>query len=106
MAQFFFNGEEIKPERGKIEISGHPEPDVGGAVLRIKEADVKSAGNYSCIPFNRVGVSIRQPNPDDSERFSPAARAFVNIEVHTEPRFIQTLDKQVGKKTTKITTFL
>ena len=49
--------------------------------LSINHADVFSTGNYSCVPFNKVGMA------------QPAA---ASIRVHSPPSFVQSLEPISG----------
>ena len=67
MVRWLHNGHEIK---GRTDFR-----------LSFNHADVYSSGNYSCVPFNRVGMA------------QPAA---TSIRIHSPPTFVQSLPPVSG----------
>ena len=68
-------------------------------VLKIEEAEVKSAGNYTCVPFNKVGMSEKTTEAEDGgEHVQGGGFAAAHVEVHAAPRFVQRLPVYSGKK--------
>ena len=65
-----------------MEVTGHTNFD-----LYIKRADVATAGNYTCIPFNQVGTA------------EPAA---VNIRIFAPPNFVEPLKPFTGRNLVNI----
>lgn len=69
-------------------------------VIKIEEAEVRSAGNYSCIPFNKVGMAEAEAQVGDDGR-GREDRGFVPalVEVHAAPEFVERLPVYSGKLT-------
>ena len=105
-ARWFYNGREIK---------GHPvtsaPSSTGGshhhhrrrhesATLKVHEAGVGAAGNYSCIPYNSVGTALKTTEgiDDDEEEAAEEAISSISVEVHTAPTLIKSLAKRTGKQ--------
>ena len=65
--------------------NGHELKGKTSFVLSFNHAEVRSSGNYSCVPFNRVGMA------------QPAASS---IRIHSPPSFVQSLPPISGKCTT------
>eukprot|EP00094_Tigriopus_californicus_P006888 TCALIF_06634-PA protein Name:"Similar to HMCN2 Hemicentin-2 (Homo sapiens)" AED:0.02 eAED:0.03 QI:0/0.5/0.28/0.85/1/1/7/253/1111 len=70
--KWYHNGQEIKGQEGFL--------------IGIKEAKAHSAGNYTCKPFNQVGIAAEV---DIKE-------ASANIEVHIAPKFLRNLKPITG----------
>jgi hypothetical protein len=72
MVRWLHNGHEIKSRTS--------------FVLNYNHADVFASGNYSCVPFNQVGMA------------QPAA---TSIRIHSPPNFVQSLQPISGKNSVK-----
>ena len=62
--------------------NGHELKGKTSFILSFNHAQVFSGGNYSCVPFNRVGMA------------QPAA---TSIRIHSAPSFVQNLPLVSGK---------